>query len=127
MESALHTLLVQRNPGYLSAVQAFEDAFADIRHHQMAMLEGLRTAFESMLESFDAKQLEKEFERTGKRGLGFGSAKSKYWELYAERFTRLGADAEDTFRRLFGDEFAEAYEKQLERLKTLAPKTDKKQ
>jgi type VI secretion system FHA domain protein len=125
VESALHTLLVQRNPGYLSTVQAFEDAFADIRNHQMAMLEGLRTAFQSMLESFDPQRLEKEFERSGKRGLGFGSAKSKYWDLYTDRFAHLGGDADDTFRRLFGDVFAEAYEKQLERLKVPGGKPDK--
>jgi type VI secretion system FHA domain protein len=125
VESALHTLLVQRNPGYLSAVQAFEDAFADIRSHQMAMLEGVRTAFQSMLESFDPKELEKEFERSGKRGLSFKGAKSKYWDLYVDRFAHLGGDADDTFRRLFGDVFAEAYEKQLERLKTLGRNTGK--
>jgi type VI secretion system FHA domain protein len=117
VESALHTLLVQKNPGFLPTVQAFEDAFADIRNHQMAMLEGLRVAFDSMLESFDPKELEKGFERAAKRG--FGSAKSKYWDLYADRFSQLGVDADDTFRRLFGDVFAEAYEKQLERLKAL--------
>jgi type VI secretion system FHA domain protein len=124
IESAMHTLLVQRNPGYLTTVQAFEDAFADIRNHQMAMLEGLRTAFQSMLESFDPKQLEKEFDRTGRRGLGFGGAKSKYWDLYVERFGQLGGDADDTFRKLFWDVFAEAYEKQLERLKGLPRKAD---
>jgi type VI secretion system FHA domain protein len=123
VESALHTLLVQRNPGYLSTVQAFEDAFADIRNHQMAMLEGVRVAFESMLGSFDPKELEKGFERAAKRG--FGSAKAKYWDLYADRFAQLGGDADDTFRRLFGDVFAEAYEKQLERLKTLARNSGK--
>jgi type VI secretion system FHA domain protein len=118
VESALHTLLVQKTPGFLSPVQAFEDAFSDIRNHQMAMLEGVRVAFESMLESFDPQELEKGFERAAKRG--FGSAKSKYWDLYVDRFAHLGGDADDTFRRLFGDVFAEAYEKQLERLKTLA-------
>jgi type VI secretion system FHA domain protein len=123
VESALHTLLVQKNPGFLSSVQAFEDAFADIRNHQMAMLEGVRVAFESMLESFDPKELEKGFERAAKRG--FGSAKSKYWDLYADRFAQLSGDADDTFRRLFGDVFAEAYEKQLERLKALARNTGK--
>jgi type VI secretion system FHA domain protein len=121
VESALHTLLVQKNPGFLSAVQAFEDAFADIRNHQMAMLEGVRVAFESMLQSFDPKELEKGFERAAKRG--FGSAKSKYWDLYMDRFAQLSGDADDTFRRLFGDVFGEAYEKQLERLKTLARNT----
>jgi type VI secretion system protein ImpI len=114
VESALHTLLVERNPGYLPTVQAFEDAFTDIRNHQMAMLEGLRVAFESMLSSFDPQALEREFQ--GKRG---GLRKPKYWDLYADRFSKLGRDADDTFRRLFGDVFAEAYEKQLERLKTL--------
>jgi type VI secretion system protein ImpI len=120
VESALHTLLVQRNPGYLATVPAFEDAFADIRSHQMAMLEGIRVAFQSMLREFEPQLLEEEFERGGKRGglLGLGG-KAKYWELYRERFERLGRDADDTFRRLFGDVFAEAYEKQLERLKAL--------
>ena len=119
VESALHTLLVQRNPGYLPTVQAFEDAFADIRNHQLAMLEGLRVAFESMLSAFDPGQMEQDFERMVKRTglLGGLSGKSRYWELYAEHFSRLGRDADDTFRRLFGDVFAEAYERQLERLK----------
>lgn len=121
VESALHTLLVQRNPGYLSTVQAFEDAFADIRNHQMAMLEGLRAAFESMLESFDPEELQKLFEGAGKSGGLFGGrgGKSRYWDLYVAHFANLGRDADDTYRRLFGDVFAEAYEKQLERLKTL--------
>ena len=120
VESALHTLLVQRNPGYLPTVQAFEDAFADIRSHQIAMLEGLRVAFESMLRSFEPKGLEQEFDRSAGRGglLGFGG-RAKNWDLYVERFSRLGTDADDTFRRLFGDAFAEAYERQLERLKSL--------
>jgi type VI secretion system FHA domain protein len=112
VESALHTLLVQRNPGYLPTVQAFEDAFDDIRHHQMAMLEGVRAAFQSMLESFAPEALEGQLE-PGKRGgrLGFGGGKSRYQELYAQWYGRLGKDADDTFRRLFGDVFAEAYEK----------------
>ncbi len=98
LEHALHTLLVERNPGFLSPVQAFEDAFADIRNHQMAMLEGLRVAFDAMLESFDPRELEKGFEPAARRG--FGSAKAKYWDLYAERFAALGNDSDATFRKL---------------------------
>jgi type VI secretion system FHA domain protein len=120
VESALHTLLVQRNAGYLGTVPAFEDAFADIRSHQMAMLEGVRAAFQSMLESFDPRQLEDRFDASAKRGgnlLSNLGGKPKYWDLYKERFERLAGDPDDTFRRLFGDVFAEAYEKQLERLR----------
>jgi len=128
VESALHTLLVQRNPAYLTTVPAFEEAFADIRNHQMALLEGVRVAFASMLEAFDPQALLKQFdglmEPSGPlRGLLGG--KSKYWNLYVERFGALERDADDTFRRLFGDVFARAYERQLERLKSLAGQRNK--
>jgi type VI secretion system FHA domain protein len=128
VESALHTLLVQRNPGYLATVPAFEEAFADIRNHQMALLEGVRAAFASMLESFDPEELQKDFDPKVKRAgplAGVLGAKSKYWDLYVERFTALQRDADDTFRRLFGDVFAEAYEAQLQRLKGLASQRNK--
>jgi type VI secretion system protein ImpI len=38
--------------------------------------------------------------------------------MYIEQYEQLENAPDDTFRRLFGDVFAEAYEKQLERLKT---------
>jgi len=79
----------------------------------------VRVAFDAMLGAFDPHELEKDFERSVKRTglLGGLGGKPKYWELYNERFARFGKDADDTFRRLFGDYFAEAYEMQLERLK----------
>lgn len=125
VESALNILLVQRNPGYLGTRQAFEDAFADIRAHQMAMLEGVRLAYESMLKRFDPKELEAMFERSGKRTRGLVGGKSKFWDLYAQHFAELGSDPEDMFRNLFGNDFAEAYERQLERLKSLEVKNGK--
>jgi type VI secretion system FHA domain protein len=118
VESALHTLLVQRNPGYLGTAAAFEDAFSDIRAHQIAMLEGLRAGFEAMLASFEPDRLEQEFDRAAKRGLlGSRGGRSKFWDLYVQRFKDLNSDSDDTFRRLFGDVFADAYEEQLERFK----------
>ena len=120
VESALHTLLVQRNPGYLGTVASFEDAFIDIRNHQMAMLEGIRHAYEAMFAAFDPERLEQSFERDVKRStlLGLGG-KAKFWERYAERYEQLRRDPDEAFRQLFGDEFADAYEKQLERLSTV--------
>ena len=43
--------------------------------------------------------------------------KLRYWDLYREKFHDMVKDAEASFRELFGDEFASAYEEQLERLK----------
>ena len=115
VDDALHNLLVKRNPAYLPPVEAFEDAFADLRHHQIAMLAGMRVAFESMLAEFDPDRLQQEFDRQLSKGLV--PAKLRYWDLYRERRQEIVKDPEASFRRLFGDEFARAYEDQLKQLK----------
>ena len=63
VDDALHNLLVKRNAAYLAPVEAFEDAFDDLRNHQIAMLAGMRVAFESMLAEFDPDRLQEEFDR----------------------------------------------------------------
>jgi type VI secretion system FHA domain protein len=119
VEDALHNLLVKRNAAYLGPVDAFEDAFADLRNHQMAMLAGIRVAFESMLTEFDPDRLQEQFDRQTKKGsLLSVPAKLRYWDLYREKFGGMVGDSEASFAELFGDEFARAYEEQLERLKT---------
>jgi type VI secretion system FHA domain protein len=115
VEDALHNLLMKRNAAYMSPVEAFEDAFADLRHHQIAMLAGMRTAFESMLAEFDPDRLQQEFDRQLAKGIV--PAKMRYWDSYRERQQQAIKDPEATFRRLFGDEFARAYEDQLRALK----------
>ncbi len=115
VDDALHNLLVKRNPAYLAPVEAFEDAFADLRDHQIAMLTGMRVAFESMLAEFDPDRLQEEFDRQLSKGLV--PAKLRYWDLYRERRRDIVKDPEASFRRLFGEEFARAYEEQLKQLK----------
>ncbi len=117
VDDALHNLLVKRNAAYLEPVEAFEDAFDDVRNHQMAMLAGVRVAFEATLKAFDPDRLQQEFEKHGKGALLSVPAKFRYWDLYRDRFSDMVSDADACFRELFGQEFANAYEDQLERLK----------
>lgn len=116
-EDAIGSLFGRRNAAYLGPKEAFEDAFNDVRFHQLAMLVGVRAGFDCLMSRFDPAQLQELFERQGKRGGLFGGGKARYWEMYAERFEELSADRDETFRRLFGEEFARAYEKQLAVLK----------
>ncbi len=117
-EDALNSLLGRRNSAYLAPVEAFEDAFDDIRFHQMAMLAGMRAGFEHALKRFDPDRLREMFDKRVKRGgLLQMSTKSRYWELYADEFRELTADPDEAFKRLFGEVFGSAYEQQLEELK----------
>jgi type VI secretion system FHA domain protein len=121
VEDALHNLLVKRNSAYLGPAEAFEDAFQDVRNHQMAMLAGVRVAFEAMLNEFDPEHLQELFDRQIKKGsLIAAPARMRYWDLYRDKFHDMVKDPENNFRELFGDEFAHAYEEQLESLKATA-------
>ena len=117
-EDALNSLLGRRNPAYLPPVEAFDDAFNDIRFHQLAMLAGMRAGFDHVMSRFDPQLLQEGFDKRAKRGgLLSMSGKSRYWEQFAEEYLELAGDREQAFRRLFAEEFAAAYEKQLELLK----------
>ncbi len=117
-DDALHNLLVKRNEAYLGPVEAFEEAFDDLRNHQLAVLAGMRVAFECTLAEFDPDRLQEEFDRQLKKGAVFSvGAKLRYWDLFRERRAEIDRDPEESFRRLFGEAFTKAYDAQLKRLK----------
>ena len=115
-DEAVQRILAPTGPAFLSGSAAFQDAFEDIRCHQMAMLAGVRAAFESLLVHFNPDRFEHEADGGAKRA-AFGG-KGRYWDRYREHFEELMGNPDECFRRLFGDEFARAYEEQLARLKS---------
>jgi len=115
-DEAVQKIMAPPNAAFLSGTDAFQDAFDDIRCHQMAMLAGVRAAFESLLVHFNPDRFEHEADGGSKRS-AFGG-KGRYWEKYRENFEGLMKNPDECFRRLFGDEFARAYEDQLARLKS---------
>ena len=118
-QDALHNMFGKNNAGFQSPVDAFTESFEDIKAHQMAMIAGMRAAYKSMLEYFDPDDLEKEFDRGLRRGLLGGVLnKSKYWDLYEELYKSISRDPDSSFHKLFGDEFARAYDEQMQRLAT---------
>jgi len=104
----------------ISPVDAFHEGYEDIKAHQLAMIAGMRAAYEAMLEYFNPDDLEAEFDRALKRGvLGGVLNKTKYWDLYEDLYKSLAKDPDSSFHKLFGDEFARAYEDQMQRLLTV--------
>jgi type VI secretion system FHA domain protein len=89
---------------------------------QAALLAGLRAGFNALLTKLHPERLEDLFERKLKRTavLGIGSNKAKYWDLYRGHFEDLERDREAHFRQLFGEEFALAFNDQLQKLAAAA-------
>jgi type VI secretion system FHA domain protein len=118
VDDALHNLLVKRSPAYLPPVAAFEEALKDVQAHQLAMLAGLRTVFDKMLEEFDPDRLQTHFDEQARRGALLPKpAQWRYWDQYREKVEAMISDRDHTFRALIGDELADAYQEQLQRLK----------
>lgn len=116
-DDAFHNLLVKHNAAYLAPREAFEEALHDVRDHQTALLGAMRLAFEAMLAQFDPQRLQEEFDRQMKGSILGVPAKMRYWDLYRDKYGALFKDADSSFRNLFGNEFAKAYEEHVERLK----------
>ena len=116
-EDALQSLFTQQNPGYMTAAEAFREAFDDISFHQVAMLAGVRGAYNAMLASLHPDRLEARYARRLKRA-SFVSlfGRLRYWAMYRAQFEEIESDPEAHFQNLFGEEFARTYAEQLQSL-----------
>jgi type VI secretion system FHA domain protein len=113
-EDALQNLLLKKNAAYLGPVESFEDAFDDVVFHQMSMLAGMRAALDAVVMSLGPDVLQEEFDRQAK-GVISVPGKLRYWDQYRAKFGDMvaGTKAWD----LFSEEFAKAYDDQLQQLK----------
>ncbi len=116
VEDAIENMFVKRGKAYKPPVEAVRESFDSIADHQVAILAGMRSAFNSILERFDPDEMQKRFEKQGTGAMIPGMRKSRYWEMYEEYFRELTKDLDDSFQFLFGDEFVQAYEGQLTKL-----------
>src|SRR6185436_8504812 len=105
---------------YLKPAEAFDEAYRDVCGHQAALQAAMRLAFETMLSQFDPQRLQEEFDRQMKGSILGVPAKMRYWDLYRDKYGEQVQDAETSFRTLFGEAFARAYEEHQERLRKQA-------
>jgi type VI secretion system FHA domain protein len=115
-DDAIENMFAKDGKAYLSPVDAMNDGFADISDHQVALFDAMKAAYEHILGQFDPSTLTRKFEKTtSKRFLGGG--KGKNWDAYLSLFEEYKEDNELTFKRLFGEVFADAYERRMHSLK----------
>ena len=112
-EEVMALLLVKQKDAYMSPVQAVREGFNDIKAHQLAVMAGIQAALNRLLERFDPGNLADRLEQSVLDNLWPANRKAKYWDLFTAEYQTIAREAEDDFNRLFGDEFARAYEHRL--------------
>ena len=113
VEDTVRILLAGGERGYLPPAQAFEEAFADIKQHQVAVLAGMQEAWMDLLRRLDPKALERRLsDDAGLSGL-LSSRKARCWDAYRQLYETIAGDAETDYKNLFSRAFSHAYEKHL--------------
>lgn len=115
-EDAIENMFAKEGKAYLSPIDAMNDGFADISDHQVALFDAMKAAYEHILGQFDPEVLSNKFEKTSSKGF-LSNGKVKNWNAYLALFDEYKADNELTFKRLFGEVFADAYERRMHSLK----------
>ncbi len=124
VDDALENMFIKQGNAYKKPVEAVKESFEGIAEHQVAILAGIRAAFKGIIERFDPNLLEQRFAKHKKTSIIPVSQNAKNWEQYLEYYSELAGDIDNSFQYLFGDEFVQAYEEQLQQL-TIARKAKK--
>jgi len=118
---ALQYLLGDRSESYLSSREAVAAAFHEIDAHEQAVPRAMVQALSDYMERFDPEELRVQFDQGLKRNpLLAGANRLKYWELYEETYRALAQGTSGRLPEAFSDEFARAYEREVELIKVRA-------
>ena len=115
-QDALEHLLIRKKSAYLEAGNAVKEAITDIQIHQMAFLVGLQAALLEVLDSLSPEVIEKNTMSSGNKLLNFIPAYQS-WQRYKKIHQHLKIQVNENINEFLGQDFAEAYEKQVMKLK----------
>lgn len=111
---ALKVMFSKDRSAFMRPAEAIQDSFDDVSDHQVAVLSGMNTAYETMLNHFNPENLKRHI-NAGDSLLGNKNARN--WSAFESYYKSLKGDYETTYNELFGENFARHYEKQLAELK----------
>jgi FHA domain-containing protein len=116
-QTVLTQMLRKKMPGFLQPLESLEEAYVDLRGHQMGVAAGMRASMQTMMARLDPAKFESD--------VGAPSLSDKLipwrrqatmWQSYAEQYEVLAGESQDQFKTVFGPAFLSAYEAEVERL-----------
>lgn len=118
-EGALRQLLTGALAGYMAPEKAMSAAFDDLRAHELAVIAGMRAALAAVLRQFDPAAIEARLDvPTVMDKMLASKRKAKLWDGVVALYGEIARNADDDLQRLYGEKFSEAYEEQVDRLRS---------
>ena len=114
--TVLTQMLRKKMPGFMEPLEAVDDAFHDLRGHQMGVVAGTRASMDAMIGRIAPARFEAELEAGGLLDTLLASRRpARLWHRYERQYGTLAGETQDQFKTLFGAAFLAAYEREVER------------
>jgi len=109
-EEALRIMFGPPSASYLGAHRALEEAFGDIKEHQVRTYSAMQQALKMLLDDLDPSAIEEAV--AGDRGLSgvLASRKARSWDTYSERWKAKTRGQDEGILGVFMQYFAECYD-----------------
>ena len=105
-EEIIEAMFVRRRQGYLDAKRSFEDAFRDLKTHELATYAAMQAALGRLLDDISPEAIEKKVPASV-----FGSRKTQAWDAFVTIWQTKEAAHENGMLDVFLAYFSEAYAK----------------
>jgi FHA domain-containing protein len=117
-QTVLTQMLRKKMPGFMTPSEAMEDAFLDLRAHQLAVVVGMKAAMEALLKKLQPSDISNSLASpTLLDYLNPARRKAAMWDHFSELFDSISLESKNEIQSLFGKEFLAAYESEIDRIK----------
>lgn len=121
-QTVLTQMLRKKMPGFMTPAEAMEDAFQDLRAHQLGVVAGMKAAMDALQKKFEPAGFARLLPvPTLMDKMNPARRKADMWDHFVEMFEDLSLESKDEFQTLFGKEFLAAYEREVERARHESP------
>jgi predicted component of type VI protein secretion system len=122
-QTVLTQMLRKKMPGFMEPQEAVEDAFHDLRGHQMGVVAGTRASMDKTMRRLRPERFEAALAAPGAMDKLMPSRRAAtLWNLFAQQHAKMDDEAKDQFKGVFGDAFLDAYEAEVQRFNKKAKK-----
>lgn len=115
-QTVLTQMLRKKMPGFLDPHESVEDAYVDLRGHQMGVVAGMRASMQAMMARLKPAGFEGKLSAPSLWDKLIPSRRqAAMWQAYVEQHAVLADESQDQFKAVFGPAFLSAYEAEVER------------
>ncbi|MDB5753700.1 MAG: type secretion system-associated domain protein TagH [Massilia sp.] len=116
-QTVLTQMLRKKMPGFMEPLESLDDAWHDLRGHQLGVVAGTRATMQSLMERLEPARFVAAQPAPGLIDkLAPSRRAAALWESYTCEYGAVAGEWHDQFKTLFGPAFLAAYENEVERI-----------